>query len=123
MMRRYKMTIEINGKTLVSNAAILYYYKTLSKGKSLYGDIAAMAPHFQNKTKQEFVEVLEKVDIVEFFMNLYGAARCVAERKQLNPVEIYAELPTNVLMNEEFLNGITEIINELLDTNKDVKKK
>lgn len=117
------MTIDVNGKILVSNAAILYYYKTLTKGKSLYGDIAAMAPHFLNKKKEDLMKTLETIDISEFFINLYGAARCVAERKQLSPLEIHEELPINVLLNESFIDGVTQIINELLDTNKVVKKK
>lgn len=123
MMGRDKMTIDIKGKTVTSNAAILFYYKAVTKGRSLYGDIATMAPHFQGKKQEDIIKALGAVDITGFFMDLYVAARCVAERRQLNPVEVYEELPTNILSDEEFINGITEIINELLDTNSAVKKK
>ena len=40
-----------------------------------------MAPHFLNKKKEDLMKTLETIDISEFFINLYGAARCVAEKE------------------------------------------
>lgn len=115
------MIIEINGNSLSDTCDILTYYAQFAK-KPFLSDLANMGKFIKLDSNRKLIDtpedVLTKIDVSEFFKNLYFAGRCAFEDKLIPLSELKSELSLPVLLSEEFYKKMSILVQGITPSQK-----